>query len=41
MIFATPPDKSFIVQMVVQLVTPADEAALPTIVGSAIAVNVS
>jgi len=33
-IFAVPADKSFILQVVVQVVTPEDEAALPTIVGS-------
>lgn len=38
-VFATPADKSFIVQMVVGITSPDDEAALPTIVGSVIVVN--
>ena len=33
-IFATPADSSFVLQIEVQIVTPADEQALPTIVGS-------
>ena len=40
-VFATPADKSFIVQMVVQLVSDADHEALTTIVGSAIVVGLS
>jgi hypothetical protein len=38
-VFATPRDQTFIVQMVVQVVTPADDQALPTIVGSVLVVN--
>lgn len=38
-ILATPADKSFVVQMVVQILTPADEQALPTIVGSVLVAN--
>jgi serine/threonine protein kinase len=33
-IFATPADKSFIVQIVMQTITPEDEAAVPVVVGS-------
>lgn len=40
-VFAAPPDKAFVVQMVVQIITPADDAAVPTITGSAIVVNLS
>lgn len=40
-VFAAPADQAFVVQMVVQTVTPADDAALPTITGSAIVVNLS
>ena len=40
-VFATPADKSFIVQIVVQVVSNDDEAALATILGSAIVVNLS
>jgi hypothetical protein len=38
-VIATPADQSFIVSMVLQLVTPADEQALPTIVGSVLVAN--
>ena len=38
-VFATPADKTFIVQMVVGITSPDDEAALPTIAGSVIVVN--
>jgi hypothetical protein len=38
-IFAVPDDKSFIVQVVIQTVTPEDEAAAPTIAGSIIVTN--
>jgi serine/threonine protein kinase len=40
-IFAAPQDKAFVVQMVVQVVTPDDDAAVPTITGSAIVVNLA
>jgi hypothetical protein len=38
-IVATPPDQSFILDIVVQTVTPADELAIPTIVGSVLVDN--
>ena len=38
-VFATPADKSFILQMVMQTVTPDDDAAVPVVVGSVLVGN--
>ncbi|MDQ1423863.1 MAG: serine protease Do, partial [Acidimicrobiaceae bacterium] len=38
-VFATPADQGFLVQMVMQIATPADEQALATILGSVLVVN--
>jgi len=40
-IFATPPDKSFIVQILIQTVTPDDVEAVPTIAGSVLVLDFS